>query len=237
MQEFMKKLVKNLDPKLERYRETVSQKDEDKLPTYSPKTLEAFLQIIKNTPFSVLSREDRTTIASAISFRDRKVSSIMLPKNKITFVFEHDFLGPLMLDRLYQSGYSRFPVLSSDGRQVVGVIETKKLNSLEIRANDRASSYMSKTVYYLRDDYTLEQAFAAFLRTNSFFYIVANDQGQVVGLLTYKMLVTQLLGYEPEDDFSSDSNLAAVMKRGRTKEVAEKPEQSQLEPSDNSQTS
>ena len=217
MQEFMKKLVKNLDPKLEKFRKSDNEENDDALPTYSPKTLEAFLQIIKNTPFSVLSKEDRSVIASAISFRDRKVGSIMLPKNKITFVFEHDFLGPLMLDRLYKSGYSRFPVLSSDGRRVIGVIETKKLNSLEIRANDRASSYMNDKVYYLRDDYTLEQAFAAFLRTNSFFYIVINDQGQVVGLLTYKMLVTQLLGYEPKDDFEGDSNLAAVMRRGREK--------------------
>lgn len=222
MRDIMKKLVKNLDPKLERYREKpkpepepeLAEKSEgEKLPTYSPKTLEAFLQIIKNTPFDVLSKEDRSTLASAISFKDRRVEDIMLPRPKITFVYEHDFLGPLMLDKLYQSGYSHFPVLSSDGRQVIGVLHTASLNSLEIRANERAGKYLDDKVFYLRTDYTLVQALAAFLRTNSFFYIVVNGQGKTVGLLTYKMLVKELLGYIPEDDFDDDSSLAAVMRR------------------------
>ncbi|MBQ6394078.1 CBS domain-containing protein [Candidatus Saccharibacteria bacterium] len=215
MQDFIKKLVnrRNLDSEPEAASEPETETEPEIPQIYTPKTLEDFLWVIKNTPFDVLSKKDRATIASAISFRDRKVSSIMLPKNKITFVFEHDFLGPLMLDRLYQSGYSHFPVLSSDGHHIVGVLHTDNLNSLEIRDTDRASAYIDKTVYYLREDYTLEQAMAAFLRTNSFFYVVINQTGQVVGLLTYKMLVTHLLGYEPTDDFDSDSNLAAVMKR------------------------
>ena len=220
MHEFMKKLVKNLDPKLEKFREAKVE-DEDALPTYSPKTLEAFLQIIKNTPFSVLSKEDRATIASAISFRERRVGSIMVPKNRVIFVFEHDFLGPLMLDRLYQSGHSRFPVLSSDGRRVVGVIHTAKLNSLEVRATDRAANYMDKEVYYLRENDTLEQAMAEFLRTNSFFYIVLDSQGQIVGLLTYKMLVMQLLGYEPRARVEHDAGKAVKA----AKVEAEKPVQ------------
>lgn len=231
MKDLIKKLVKLLDSKLERFRERkkeemppeqpleepskeeVVEEKVELLPTYSPPTLEAFLQIIKNTPLDVLSKDDRATIASAISFRERKIESIMLPKNKITFVYEHDFLGPLMLDKLYQSGYSHFPVLSSDGRKIIGILHTAQLNSLEIKNTERASAYVDPKVFYLRGDYTLEQAMAAFLRTNSFFYIVVNNQGQVIGLLTYKMLVVQMLGYEPSDDFADDSDLALVSRR------------------------
>lgn len=215
MEDIMKKFVRSLDPKLERYRDKPEPKKEpeNSPPTYSPKTLKDFLQIIKNTPFSVLSEEDRATIASSISFRERRVASIMLPKDKITFVYEHDFLGPLMLDQLYKSGYSHFPVLSSDGRQIVGVLHTETLNSLEIRTTERAAKFIDKKVYYLRSDYTLEKAMAAFLRTGSPFFVVVNKQGQVVGLLTYKMLISGLLGYVPTDEFNSDSSLMSVMKR------------------------
>lgn len=215
MEDIMKKFVRSLDPKLERYRDKPEPKKEpeNSPPTYSPKTLKDFLQIIKNTPFSVLSEEDRATIASSISFRERRVASIMLPKDKITFVYEHDFLGPLMLDQLYKSGYSHFPVLSSDGRQIVGVLHTETLNSLEIRTTERAAKFIDKKVYYLRSDYTLEKAMAAFLRTGSPFFVVVNKQGQVVGLLTYKMLIAGLLGYVPTDEFNSDSSLMSVMKR------------------------
>lgn len=184
-------------------------------PAYSPKTLKEFLAVVKRTPLSVLSAEDRATMASAISFRDRRVSDIMLPRGKITFVHEHDFMGPLTLDKLYQSGQTHFPVLSKDGKQLIGVIHTSALNSLDVKssASDRASKYVDPTIYYLRDDYTLEQALAAFMRTNSFFYMVINHSGHTVGLLTYETLTTHLLGYEPKDDFSDDTSISAVMNR------------------------
>ena len=154
-------------------------------------------------------------LASALSFRDRTVGSIMLPKEKIVFVNEQDFMGPLMLDQLYQSGQTHFPVTSKDKKQLVGVIHTSALNSLDIKSseNDRAKKYVDSTIYYLRDDYTLEQAMAAFLRTNSFIYIVIDQTGKIVGLLTYQMIVTNLLGYEPKDDFDGDTSILAVMKR------------------------
>jgi CBS domain containing-hemolysin-like protein len=43
--------------------------------------------------------------------------------------------------------------------------------------------------------------------------MVVNADGQVVGLLTLKMLLKRLLGKVPEDDFSDDDNVMAVAKR------------------------
>lgn len=210
MHNFLTKLTKWVDPKLEKYRE---QKEPEPIPPYVPESLEDFIGVMKRTPQQFLSGKQRALIAACMSFADRKVSEIMMPRSEITFVYEHDFLGPLMLDKLYQSGSSHFPVLSSDGHQIVGLIHTDQLNSLEIKNTDRAAKYLDKKVYYLREDYNLEQAMAAFLRTNCFFFLVIDKSGQLVGLLTYKMLVAYLLGYVPKDDFSDDTSIAAVMKR------------------------
>lgn len=181
--------------------------------TFTPRSLEEFLDVLRRTPKDILSDEARTTIAAAMSFDSRSVGEIMLPRDQITFVYEHDFLGPLMLDKLYKSGYSHFPVLSSDGRQIVGIIRIENLTSLEIKTTDRASKYIDKKVYYLRSDYSLRQALAAFIRTNCYFFIVIDKTGTMVGLLTYDMLAKYLLGYKPKDDFAEDSSIAAVMRR------------------------
>lgn len=210
MNNFMEKIVSAIDPKLERYRK---KEEPAKLPPYVPESLTDFIGVLKRTPKEILSSKQRAIIASSMSFTERKVSDVMMPRPEITFVYEHDFLGPLMLDKLYKSGSSHFPVLSSDGRQVIGVIHTDQLNSLEIKNTDRATKYLDSKVYFLRDDYTLEQAMAAFLRTNCFFFVVIDRTGQLVGLLTYKMLVAYLLGYIPHDDFLEDSSISAVMKR------------------------
>lgn len=210
MNNFGKKVLKWVDPKLDRFREPAKPAP---LPPYVPKDLNDLIGILKRTPKGILSNKQKAIIASSMSFSEREVSEIMMPRSEITFVYEHDFLGPLMLDKLYQSGFSHFPVLSSDGKQIVGLIHTDQLNSLEIKDTDRASKYIDKKVYYLRTDYTLEQAMAAFIRTNCFFFLVIDRNGQLVGLLTYKMLVAYLLGYAPNDDFNGDSSISSVMKR------------------------
>jgi len=210
MSKFMKKLTKWVDPVLEKYREPVIPEEQ---PPYVVKDVNDLIGVLKRAPKEVLSGKQRALIASSMSFSEREVSEIMMPRSEITFVYEHDFLGPLMLDKLYQSGSSHFPVLSSDGHQVIGLIHTDQLNSLEIKNTDRATKYLDKTVYYLRADYSLEQAMAAFLRTNCFFFLVIDKNGQIVGLLTYQMLIDYLLGHVPHDDFEEDTSISAVMKR------------------------
>ena len=210
MSKFMKKLTKWVDPVLEKYREPVIPEEQ---PPYVVKDVNDLIGVLKRAPKEVLSGKQRALIASSMSFSEREVSEIMMPRSEITFVYEHDFLGPLMLDKLYQSGSSHFPVLSSDGHQVIGLIHTDQLNSLEIKNTDRATKYLDKTVYYLRADYSLEQAMAAFLRTNCFFFLVIDKNGQIVGLLAYQMLIDYLLGHVPYDDFEEDTSISAVMKR------------------------
>lgn len=210
MSKFMKKLTKWVDPILDKYREPVVPEER---PPYVVSDLDDLIGVLKRCPKDVLTGKQRAMIAASMSFSEREVSEIMMPRSEITFVYEHDFLGPLMLDKLYQSGSSHFPVLSSDGHQVVGLIHTDQLNSLEIRETDRASKYLDKKVFYLRADYTLEQAMAAFIRTNCFFFLVIDKNGQIVGLLTYQMLISYLLGYTPKDDFTDDTSIAAIMKR------------------------
>ena len=177
-----------------------------------PQTKDELVEILSRAPKSVLSTRERNVIAAAMSFQSRPVSDLMLPAADITFVHENDFLGPLMLDKLYKSGYNHFPVKNTTG-QIVGVLHTESLNSLKIRETDRAKEYLDKKLYYMRDDYSLEQAFAAFLRTNCFFFLVVNRHADLVGLFTYKMLAEYILGRVPKDDFERDQDITAVARR------------------------
>lgn len=201
------KIVGWLDPKLEKYR-SAPEKDKQ----YTPESLADLMGVLKRTPRGVLSDEERQIIVAAMTFRERRVRDIMLPKQEMTFVYEKDFLGPLMLDKLYRSGLEHFPVIGKNGH-ITGVVHTSAMNKLEIRENDRASKYLDPHVYYLRDDYSLWEAMAAFLRTNCFFFIVINQLSQVVGMVTYDMMVTYILGEKPEDDFTQDENSVAVAHR------------------------
>ncbi|MDO4967424.1 MAG: CBS domain-containing protein [Candidatus Saccharibacteria bacterium] len=179
---------------------------------YLPETTEDLVWVLKKLPEEVLSSEDREKIMAAMTFNTRKVRDIMLPKEKITFVHVNDFMGPLTLDKLYKSGFSHFPVLDVKGG-IAGVLHTSSLNSLEVKETDRAASYLDNKVYFMRDNYTLLEAMAVVLRTNSYFFMVVNSDGQVVGLITFKMIIEKLLGEIPEEDFNGDEDAMLVAKR------------------------
>ncbi|MBQ7802371.1 CBS domain-containing protein [Candidatus Saccharibacteria bacterium] len=206
---FLKKVVKTLDPKLEKYRE---KKPEEPKRIPAPKTEAELLDILRRTSQTILSPRQRKIIASAMTFSDAKVADVMLGKPAITFVKETEFLGPLTLDKLYKSGFSHFPVVDATGK-IVGTLSIEKLTSLAIKEADRAFKYTDPEVFYVRNDYSLEEAFAAFLRTNSYFFIVIDRRGEVVGLLTTEMLISFLLGKAPKDSFDKDDSKEAVMKR------------------------
>ena len=113
-QEFCRKFVKFIDPWLEKYRE------KKVVPKYTPKSLEEFIDVLRRTPRKILSDKDRARIAAIMSFDEKKVSDIMIAKNKMMFVNVKDVLGPLVLDKLYKSGFTNFPVVDND-EKVKGV--------------------------------------------------------------------------------------------------------------------
>lgn len=206
---FMVWLANFLGPKLDKYRKT----DEPEVPEiYLPESEEDLVWLLRKLPENVLSSENRDKIMSVMTFSTKKVHDIMLPRAEITFVHVNDFMGPLTLDKLYKSGFSHFPVLDVKGG-IAGIIHTSSLNSLEIKDTDRAASFLDENVFYMRDNYSLSQALSAFLRTGSYFFMVINADGQVVGLLTLKMLLTKILGEIDDDDFSDDKNIMSVAKR------------------------
>ena len=208
---FMVWLANTLGPKLDKYRK-VEEPEEEIPEIYLPETTEDLVWVLKKVPEEVLSEKDREKIIFAMTFGKHKVRDLMLPREEITFVHINDFMGPLTLDKLYKSGFSHFPVLDVKGG-IAGVLHTSSLNSLEVKETDRAASYLDKNVYYMRDNYSLEEALSAFLRTNSYFFMVVNSDTKVVGLITFKMVVEKLLGEVPEDNFNDDENVLAVAKR------------------------
>ena len=183
---FLQKIVKRLDPKLDKYRE---KKAEVK---YTPATLEDFVGVIRRTPRRVLSTADRERIAAVMSFDDRTVGELMVEKSKMVFVKANEVLGPLVLDKLYKSGFTNFPVIDAK-EKVVGVLHTEAMNALEIRKTDKAEKYINKNVNYLHIDDSLEFAVEEIERTNGYYFLVLDAKEKLVGFFTVQMLLDYLI--------------------------------------------
>lgn len=227
---FLKGFTHWIDPKLAKYRtpkptqhtpvktanltevKTDTKNLTPSIKDYSPTSTTEFLDLLKRTPRSVLNTRERHVIATIMNFPIVKVSELMLPQSAIVYVHEDEVLGPLTLDRLYRSGFQHFPVLDKS-RKLVGVVHTTSFNNLEIKETRSVHDILDPKICYVREDYTLNQALAAFLRTNSYFFLVIDHYERIVGMLTYEMLIDYLLGETPSDSFDRDSDRLAVAKR------------------------
>lgn len=184
----MKKVVRWLDPKLEKFRE---KQPEQK---FVPKTEKELVEVLKRTPEKILSANEKNMVAAVLSFSARKVSDLMIKKDEMTFVNENDFLGPLTLDKLYKSGFSHFPVTDKAGK-IIGIIHTESLNSLEIKEAKKAKDFLNdRRVVYVKENDSLDVVLDEFMRTNTFFFAVTDAKENLIGMLTFEMIVYYLLG-------------------------------------------
>ncbi len=203
--QLLRKFVKFLDPKLDKYRDVprshAAGSAEPKSPPkltftpereLAPQTVAEFVSIIKHTPKSVLSTQDRRRIAAVMSFDSRQVSDLMVPKSQMLFVKDTEVLGPLTLDKLYKSGFNDFPVVDARGR-VLGIINTEALNALEIRETNRATKYLNTLVYYLHANDTLKFAISEIERTNNYYFLVLDELESLAGFFTVQQLLDYLL--------------------------------------------
>ena len=186
-EKIIRKIVKWLDPKLEKFRPA-----KPPTPKYAPKTLEEFIDVLRRTPKSILSSRDRDRIAAIMSFDERQVKELMVPKSKMVFVNQKEVLGPLVLDKLYKSGFTNFPVVDNNDK-VKGIIHTEALNALEIKRTDRAEKYLDKNVNYLHLTDSLTDVVSEIERTNSYYFLILDEKDSLAGFFTIQMLLDYLL--------------------------------------------
>jgi len=184
-----------------------------------PKSREEFLEILHNVPLAVFSNSERKQIEAILNFDLTSVEELMLPKNRIVYVDKNEVLGPLTLDRLFRSGMKHFPVTDSKN-QIIGCIHTARLNNLDIKQSSKAYDILDPNVYYVREDYTVEQALEVFLRTESYFLLVVNKYGKIVGILNFADLTRYLFGKLNSDGFLHDDDRLAVAKHQFTVDIS-----------------
>lgn len=161
---------------------------------------------------TVLSAHELQLIKHGLAFDEQRVSDVMTPRSVIEAVAQQDTVGPVLLDRLHKSGHSRFPVYDGDIDHVTGMLYMHDLVPLRT-AIKRVEDAMQQRVFYIRQDYDLEHALAAFLRTHHHLFVVVNEYRETVGLLSLEDVMEALLGRAIIDEFDQYHDLRAVAEK------------------------
>lgn len=158
---------------------------------------------------------ERAMLKAAMSFRGRKVGDHMTPRSRMEAIGANELLGPLVLDDLYKTGHSHFPVFEADLDNIIGMLHIHSLFSVLHKESKMVRDVMLPQVFYVRDDELLQVALSVCIKHRRHLLVVVSEYDETVGVITIEDILNQLLGgpVEPISDNHDDRSAVAGGKR------------------------
>jgi CBS domain containing-hemolysin-like protein len=156
----------------------------------------------------------------SLTFGDKKVGDVMTPRRQVKFVAATETIGPILMDELHKSGFSRFPVINENSKslapEIIGTLYIKDLIGNEDAGKVR--DLMKRDVYFINEAQNLRQALNAFLQTQHHLLVVVNNFEEIVGVLSIEDVLEQIINKPIVDEFDRYHDLRAVAELDAQKE-------------------
>lgn len=175
---------------------------------YEPDDLVALLERQGEVPENRISKQEIDLLIHALQFEGKRVGDVLIPLRSVKVVNIDEPIGPSLMDELYKSGFSRFPVYEETHEHIVGTLFMRDLVRKQSRATVR--DVMRDEVLYIHEDYTLQQALQAFLKTKHHLFVVVNGFEESVGIITIEDVLEQIIGKQIVDEFDAYDDIRAV---------------------------
>lgn len=173
--------------------------------TGEPKDREELKEMLRDAEDrNILSSEMLGMIERILQVSEMQVREVMVPKAQMIVVHKGSQLEEI-LAILIESGHSRFPVVDSSGKEVIGILLAKDIlqyffthdkNPFDITNILRQAVFTSQSK---RLDILLRE----FRVNRNHLAIVLDEYGNVAGLVTIEDVLEQIVG-EIEDEYDID---------------------------------
>jgi CBS domain containing-hemolysin-like protein len=176
---------------------------------------EDLLELINNQNRQIDNRipeQDLKIAFGSLTFGDRAVRDVMTPRRELKLVSATDAVGPLLMDELHATGFSRFPVVEAPTKEanpkIVGTLYLKDL--LDHPDKGRVREVMRKGAYFINESQNLRDALNAFLKSQRHLLIVVNNFEEIAGVISLEDVMEQILGSKIVDEFDRYDDLRAI---------------------------
>lgn len=167
----------------------------DKLPyVYSREHLLAILESSKSSELSDIKNDDTKLVKAVLEFGGKQIRKVMVPIAEFPKLQRNTEIGPIVLDEMYKTNYSSFPVCETEQDHIIGVVSLHKLTAL--KAGGKAGDVTNQFVPYVSEELPLSIILEIYEKTHEVAYLVTNRFDDVVGLITLEEVINQLTGYE-----------------------------------------
>ena len=176
---------------------------------YEEADLVDLLQVQRQMPDNRIDDTSLAMAERAIQFGGRIVRDSLTPRRVVKSVCVTDAIGPVLVDELHKSGFSRFPVHDNDPNKIVGILHLRDVRSG--RASGHVAEVMhASDVIYVHEEQSLSQVLHAILKLRRHLMVVVNSFEEYVGVITLEDVVEQVVGKPIVDEFDAYDDMRAA---------------------------
>jgi magnesium and cobalt transporter len=155
---------------------------------------------------NLLAGEEYAMLTGVLEVSETQVRDIMVPRSHMV-VLDLDEPFDMLLEKILESGHSRFPVIGENRDEIIGILLAKDLLK---RFSERQDTQESDLLELLRapviipESKRLNMLLAQFREGHNHLAIVVDEYGGVAGLVTIEDVLEQIVGdiddeHDPEE--------------------------------------
>jgi magnesium and cobalt transporter len=175
--------------------------------TSEPQNQKQLIDLLRNLQdHQLIGIDELYMIEGVLQVSDMQVRDIMIPRGQMT-VLEHTDTLSEIIEKITDSGHSRFPVIDDDKDDVVGILLAKDLLQISLENNNdfefndyiRPASFIpeSKRLNVLLKEFRLKRSHMA---------MIVDEFGGVSGLVTIEDVLEQIVG-KIDDEHDDDEEV------------------------------
>jgi len=192
---------------------------------YSKRELIKIIEEHEDSPASDLKEDEERIVKGALTFRYKVVEDVMTPQIAAVSFSVDEVIDKNFIQSVANSGLSRFPVYDGNDDNVVAILYMKDLLGKR-NFGKTVGSIAKNQVQFVSENDTLGTVFDSFLKTRQHLFMVSNEFGDIMGLVTMEDILEEIIQAEIMDEGDKHQDMRKVArelakKRRSVKETKE----------------
>ena len=163
--------------------------------TGEPQNQKQLLELLKNLQeHQLFGVDELTMIEGVLQVADMQVRDIMIPRGQMVVLDYEDSLAEI-IEKITESGHSRFPVIDDDKDDLVGILLAKDLLSVALdQEQDFEIKEFIRPASFIPESKRLNVLLKEFRLNRSHMAMIVDEYGGVSGLITIEDVLEQIVG-------------------------------------------
>ena len=148
----------------------------------------------------IIDKDEERIILGALSFSEKEVGTIMIPRKEVIHLEPHAKMTPQLLEKIKESGHSRIPVYDRKHKKIKGILYTKNLIGIQANSGKTAWDLCSTNkLIVVKKSLKLDSLLNLLIHDKLHMAIILDEKGNFMGIATLEDIIEEILKTELED--------------------------------------